>query len=147
ANQLTDKDTIVLTDFANTTGDPLFDDTLTQGLSIQLEQSPFLELISDRRVDDTLKLMGHAAGERLTPELTREVCVRTGSKAMLAGSIVGLGKQYVIGLKAVNCDTGEVLAEAQEQAAEKEAVLKALDAAAVTMRSKLGESHSSVQTH
>jgi len=147
ANQLTDKDTIVLTDFANTTGDPLFDDTLTQGLSIQLEQSPFLELISDRRVDDTLKLMGHAARERLTPELTREVCVRTGSKAMLAGSIVGLGKQYVISLKAVNCDTGEVLAEAQEQAAEKEAVLKALDAAAVTMRSKLGESHSSVQTH
>jgi DNA-binding winged helix-turn-helix (wHTH) protein/tetratricopeptide (TPR) repeat protein len=147
ANRLTDKDTIVLTDFANTTGDVLFDDTLKQGLSVQLEQSPFLDLISDRRVDDTLKLMGHAGGERLTPDLTREVCVRTGSKAMLAGSIAALGKQYVIGLKAVNCDTGDVLAEAQEQAAGKEVVLKALDAAAVRMRSRLGESHSSVQTH
>jgi DNA-binding winged helix-turn-helix (wHTH) protein/Flp pilus assembly protein TadD len=147
ANRLTDKDTIVLTDFANTTGDALFDDTLKQGLSVQIEESPFLELISDRRVNDTLKLMGHSAGDRLTPELTREVCVRTGSKAMLAGSIVGLGKQYVIGLKAVNCDTGDVLAEAQQQATDKEAVLKALDAAAVRMRSRLGESHSSVQTH
>ena len=145
ANRLTDKDTLVLTDFTNTTGDALFDDTLKQGLSVQLMQSPFLELISDRRVNDTLKLMGHAAGDRLTPELAREVCVRTGSKAMLAGSIAGLGNQYVIGLKAVNCDTGDVLAEAQEQAADKEAVLKALDAATVSMRSRLGESHGSVQ--
>jgi eukaryotic-like serine/threonine-protein kinase len=96
-NGLTDKDTIVLTDFANTTGDALFDDTLKEGLSVQLMQSPFLELISDRRVDNTLKLMGRAAGDRLTPELAREVCVRTGSKAMLAGSIAGLGNQYVIG--------------------------------------------------
>lgn len=146
-NGLSDKDTIVLTDFANTTGDALFDDTLKEGLSVQLMQSPFLELISDRRVDDTLKLMGRAAGDRLTPELAREVCVRTGSKAMLAGSIAGLGNQYVIGLKAVTCDTGDVLAEAQEQAADKEAVLRALDAAAVSMRSRLGESHGSVQAH
>lgn len=146
-NRLTEKDTIVLTDFANTTGDALFDDTLKQGLSIQLEQSPFLELISDRHVNDTLKLMGHAAGSRLTPEFAREVCVRTGSKAMLAGSIAGLGKQYVIGLKAVNCDTGDVLAEAQEQAADKEEVLKALDAASISLRRRLGESHSSLQTH
>ena len=145
--KLTDQDTIVLSDFDNKTGDAVFDDTLKQGLSVQLEQSPFLNLISDRRVNETLKLMGRPAGDRLTPEVTREVCVRTGSKAMLTGSIAGLGSQYVIGLKAVNCDTGDVLAEAQEQAAGKEAVLKALDAAAVSLRSKLGESLSLVQKY
>jgi len=144
---LTDKDSIVLSDFTNTTGDNIFDDTLKQGLSVQLEQSPFLNLVSERKVNETLKLMGRPAGDRLTPEVTREVCQRTSSKAMLAGSIAGLGSQYVIGLKAVNCDTGDVLAEAQEQAAGKEAVLKALDAAAVGLRSKLGESLSSVQKY
>ena len=113
---LTDKDTIVLSDFTNTTGDSVFDDTLKQGLSVQLEQSPFLDLISERKVNETLKLMGRAAGDRLTPEVTREVCLRTGSKAMLTGSIAGLGSQFVIGLKAVNCNTGDMLAEAQEQA-------------------------------
>ena len=142
---LTDKDTIVLSDFDNKTGDPVFDDTLKQGLSVQLEQSPFLDLVSDRKVNQTLKLMGRPAGDRLTPEVTREVCQRTGSKAMLTGSIAELGSQYVIGLKAVNCNTGDVLAEAQEQAAGKEAVLKALDAAALSIRGKLGESLSSVQ--
>ena len=126
-SRLTEKDTIVLADFDNKTGDAVFDDTLKQGLSVQLEQSPFLDLISDRKVNETLKLMGRPAGDRLTPEVTREVCQRTGSKAMLTGSIAGLGSQYVIGLKAVNCNTGDVLAEAQEQAAGKEAVLKALD--------------------
>jgi serine/threonine protein kinase/tetratricopeptide (TPR) repeat protein len=145
--RLTEKDTIVLSDFNNRTGDSVFDDTLKQGLSVQLEQSPFLALVSDRKVDETLKLMGRPAGERLTPEVTREVCQRTGSKAMLTGSIAGLGSQYVIGLKAVTCDTGDVLAEAQEQAAGKEGVLKALDAAAVSLRSKLGESLSSVQKY
>jgi len=145
--KLTDKDTLVLSDFDNKTGDAVFDDTLKQGLSVQLEQSPFLSLISDRRVNDTLKLMGRPAGDRLTPDVTREVCERTSSKAMLLGSIAGLGSQYVIGLKAVNCNTGDVLAEAQEQAAGKEAVLKALDAAAVSLRSKLGESLSSVQKY
>jgi len=145
--RLTDKDTIVLSDFDNKTGDSVFDDTLKQGLSVQLEQSPFLAPLSDRRVNETLKLMGRPAGDRLTPEVTQEVCERTGSKAMLTGSIAGLGTQYVIGLKAVNCNTGDVLAEAQEQAAGKEAVLKALDAAAVSMRSKLGESLSSVQKY
>ena len=145
--RLTDKDTIVLSDFNNKTGDSVFDDTLKQGLSVQLEQSPFLALVSERKVNDTLKLMGRPAGDRLTPEVTREVCQRTGSKAMLAGSIAGLGTRYVIGLKAVNCNTGDVLAEAQEQAASKEAVLKALDAAALKMRSKLGESLSSVEKH
>ena len=143
--RLTDKDTIVLSDFDNKTGDPVFDDTLKQGLSVQLEQSPFLRLISERKVNETLKLMERPAGERLTPEATHEVCQRTGSEAMVTGSIAGLGSQYVIGLKAVNCNTGDVLAEAQEQAAGKEAVLKALDNAAVSLRSKLGESLSSVQ--
>ena len=147
AKPLTDKDVLVLADFTNTTGDGVFDDTLKQGLSVQLEQSPFLNLVSERKVNETLKLMGRPAGDRLTPEVTREVCQRTGSKAMLVGSISGLGSQYVIGLKAVNCETGDVLAEAQEQAVAKEAVLKALDAAAVRLRSKLGESLSSVQKH
>jgi serine/threonine protein kinase/tetratricopeptide (TPR) repeat protein len=143
--KLTDKDSIVLGDFTNTTGDAVFDDTLKQGLSMQLEQSPFLDLISEGRVNQTLRLMGRSSGDRLTPEVTREVCQRTGSKAMLTGSIAGLGSQYVIGLKAVNCNSGDLLAEAQEQAAGKEAVLKALDSAAVSIRSKLGESVSTVQ--
>jgi len=146
-NHLTDKDTIVLSDFDNKTGDAVFDDTLKQGLSVQLEQSPFLALVSERRVNETLRLMGRPVGDRLTPEVTREVCQRTRSKGMLTGSIAGLGSQYVIGLKAVNCNTGDVLAEAQEQAAGKEAVLKALDAAAISMRSNLGESLSSVQKY
>jgi serine/threonine protein kinase/tetratricopeptide (TPR) repeat protein len=145
--RLTDKDTIVLSDFDNKTDDSVFDDTLKQGLSVQLEQSPFLGLVSERKVNETLKLMGRQAGDRLTPEVTHEVCQRTGSKAMLTGSVAGLGSQYVIGLKAVNCNTGDVLAEAQEQAAGKEAVLKALDAAAVSLRGKLGESLSSVQKY
>ena len=145
--RLTDKDTIVLSDFDNKTGDSVFDDTLKQGLSVQLEQSPFLALVSERKVNETLKLMGRPAGDRLTPLVTQEVCLRTGSKAILTGSIAGLGSQYVIGLKAENCNTGDVLAEAQEQAAGKEAVLKALDAAAVSLRGKLGESLSSVQKY
>ncbi len=147
AHPLSATDAIVLADFANTTGDPVFDDTLRQGLSVQLEQSPFLDLVSERKVNETLKLMGRPAGDRLTPEVTREVCQRTRSRAMLTGSIVGLGSQYVIGLKAANCNTGDVLAEAQEQAARKEAVLKALDNAAISLRSKLGESLSSVQKY
>ena len=145
--KLTEKHSVILADFTNTTGEEVFDDTLRQGLSIQLEQSPLVNLISDRKVNETLKLMGRPAGDRLTPEVTREVCQRTSSRAMLTESIVGLGSQYVIGLKAVNCDTGDVLAEAQEQAAGKEAVLKALDNAAVSLRSKLGESLSSVQRY
>jgi class 3 adenylate cyclase/Tfp pilus assembly protein PilF len=147
AHSLSATDTIVLADFANTTGDPVFDDALRQGLSVQLEQSPFLELVSERKVNETLKLMGRPAGDRLTPMVTREVCQRTHSKAMLTGSIAGLGSQFVIGLKAVNCNTGDVLGGAQEQAASKEAVLKALDNAAISLRSKLGESLSSVQKY
>jgi tetratricopeptide (TPR) repeat protein len=147
SKRLTDKDTIVLSDFDNKTGDAVFDDTLKQGLSVQLEQSPFLALVSERKVNETLKLMGRSAGDRLTPEVTHEVCQRTGSKAMLASSIAMLGSQYVIGLKAVNCNTGDVLVEAQEQAAGKETVLKALDNAAVSLRGKLGESLSSVEKY
>jgi serine/threonine protein kinase/predicted Zn-dependent protease len=147
SNRLTEKDTIVLSDFDNKTGDAIFDDTLKQGLSVQLEQSPFLALVSERRVNETLKLMGRPAGDRLTPEVTHDVCLRTGSKVMLTGSIASLGSQYVIGLKAVNCNTGDVLAEAQEQATGKEAVLKALDNAAVSLRGKLGESLVSVQKY
>jgi serine/threonine protein kinase/tetratricopeptide (TPR) repeat protein len=145
--RLTEKDTIILSDFNNKTGDSVFDDTLKQGLSVHLEQSPFLALVSDRKVNETLKLMGRSAGDRLTPDVTHEVCQRVGSKAMVTSSIATLGSQYVIGLKAATCDTGEVLAETQEQAAGKEAVLKALDAAAVSLRSKLGESLSSVQKY
>ena len=147
AHALTDRDTIVLADFDNKTGDAVFDDTLRQGLSVQLEQSPFLSLISENKVNQTLKLMGRPTGERLTPEVTRDVCQRTGSKAMLTGSIVALGSQYVIGLRAINCNSGDVLAEAQEQAAGKEMVLKVLDTAAFDMRSKLGESLSSMQKY
>jgi tetratricopeptide (TPR) repeat protein len=144
---LASKDTIVLSDFENRTGDAVFDDTLRQGLSVQLAQSPFLSMISESKINQTLKMMGHSSGDRLTPEVTREVCQRTGSKAMLTGSIAGLGSQYVIGLKAVNCQSGDLLAEVQEQAAGKEGVLKALDTAAVNLRSKLGESLSTVQEY
>jgi serine/threonine protein kinase/tetratricopeptide (TPR) repeat protein len=147
AKPLTDKDSIVLSDFTNTTGDSVFDDTLKQGLSVQLEQSPFLDLVSERKVNEALKLMGRSAGDPLTPEVTRQVCQRTGSRAMLTGSIASLGSQYVIGLKAADCSTGDILAQAQEQAATKETVLKALDDAAVSLRSKLGESLSSVQKY
>jgi tetratricopeptide (TPR) repeat protein len=144
---LTDKDSIVLSDFDNKTNDSVFDDALKQGLSVQLEQSPFLDLVSGDKIKATLRLMGHPAGERLTPEITREVCQRTGSRAMIAGSIAALGSQYVVGLKASDCNSGEVLAEAQEPAAGKEQVLKALNGAAVNLRGKLGESLSSVQKY
>jgi eukaryotic-like serine/threonine-protein kinase len=144
---LTDKDTVVLADFDNKTGDPVFNDTLKQGLAIQLEQSPFLELISQGKVNQTLKLMGRSAGDLVTPEVAREVCQRTGSKAMITGLIANLGSQYVIDLEAVDCNTGDVLAEAQEQASAKEAALKALDKTAISLRSKLGESLASVQEY
>ena len=147
AKKLSVRDTILLSEFTNTTGDRVFDDTLKQGLSVQLEQSPFLKLLSESKVNGTLKMMGRQPGESLTPEVAREICQRTGSRATLAGSIAALGSQYVIGLKAVDCQTGDTLTEAQEQAPGKEGVLKALDAAAATMRSRLGESLSSVQRY
>ena len=115
----TDKDTIVLADFTNTTGDPVFDETLRQGLSVQLQQSPFLSLVSDERIRRTLPLMEQPADARLTPELAQDVCVRTGSAAVLEGSIASLGSQYVLGLRAKNCTTGDILADEQAQAARK----------------------------
>jgi serine/threonine protein kinase/Flp pilus assembly protein TadD len=145
AHALTEKDTIVLADFANTTGDPVFDDTLKQALSIALRQSPFLNALSDQKIKDTLGLMGRSSGERLTAQVAREVCQRTGSTAVLEGSISSLGSEYVIGLNATNCRTGDPLAQEQVQASRKEEVLKALGEAATKLRPKLGESLSTVQ--
>lgn len=145
ANALTETDTVVLGDFANKTGDPVFDDTLRQGLAVQLEQSPFLSLVSDARVQQTLRLMGQPPGARLTPDVARDVCRRMGSKAYVAGSIANLGNQYVIGLSAVNCATGDPLVAEQAQAAGKEKVLDALGHATSNMRGKLGESLSTVE--
>jgi eukaryotic-like serine/threonine-protein kinase len=145
AHALTDKDTIVLADFTNSTGDPVFDGTLRQGLSVQLEQSPFLSIISDQQIQQTLRLMGQSAEAKLTPAIARELCQRTGSAAVLDGSIASLGNQYVLGLKAVNCRTGDALAEEQATADGKERVLKALGDAAAKLRGKLGESLSTVQ--
>jgi eukaryotic-like serine/threonine-protein kinase len=143
--KLTDKDTIVLADFINTTGDPVFDGALRQGLAVQLEQSPFLSLISEKRIQQGLRLMGEPAETKLTPEIARELCQRTGSDAVLDGSIASLGSQYVLGIRATNCHTGDVLAEEQATANSKEQALKALDGSATRLRSKLGESLSSVQ--
>src|SRR5215471_9323882 len=113
AHALNETDTIVLADFTNKTGDPVFDDTLRQGLVVQLEQSPFLSLVSERQAQQTLQLMGKPAGERLTPELARELCQRVGSKAYLSGTISNIGSQYVLGINAVNCQTGDPLAQEQ----------------------------------
>jgi serine/threonine protein kinase/tetratricopeptide (TPR) repeat protein len=145
AAQLTEKDTIVLADFTNTTGDPVFDDALKQALAVDLGQSPFLNILSDRRVGETLQLMGRPATERVTPDVAREICVRTGSKATLSGSISKLGSQYLIGLEAVSCNNGDNLAKEQTEASSKEEVVKAVDKAALSLRAKLGESLASVQ--
>jgi tetratricopeptide (TPR) repeat protein/predicted Ser/Thr protein kinase len=145
--KLTDKDTIVLADFTNTTGDPLFDGTLRQGLAIQLEQSPFLTLVSEGRIHQTLRLMGRAADARLTPEIAKEICERTASAAVLEGSIARLGSQYVLGLRAMNCRTGDVLDEEQAQAARKEDVLNSLSQIASKFRTRVGESLSTVEKH
>jgi len=145
--KLTDKDTIVLADFANTTGDPVFDGTLRQGLAVQLEQSPFLNLLSDQRIRKTLGLMGRPADARLTPDLAREVCERTAGAAVLDGSIASLGTQFVLGLRATNCYTGDVLDEEQVQAARKEDVLNSLSRIANKFRTRVGESLATVEKH
>jgi Tfp pilus assembly protein PilF len=142
---LTGTDTVVVADFANSTGDPVFEGTLKQALLVQLSQSPFLNVLSDQKTAQVLRLMGHTPGESLTPGVAREVCQRTQSKAMLAGSIASLGNEYVIGLQAVNCDSGDVLVRGQSTAAGKDRVLKAIDEVAINIREKLGESSSSVQ--
>jgi DNA-binding winged helix-turn-helix (wHTH) protein/tetratricopeptide (TPR) repeat protein len=141
------KDTVVLADFANSTGDPVFDDTLRQGLAIELRQSPFLSLISDQRIAHTLRLMGHVAGARLTPELARGICERTGSAAVLDGSIAPLGNQYVVTLQARSCRSGEVLDQEQTQAARKEDVLSALSRISSSFRNRVGESLTTIQEH
>jgi tetratricopeptide (TPR) repeat protein/class 3 adenylate cyclase len=138
-------DTIVLADFANSTGDPIFDDTLKTALSISLRQSPFLNVLSDSEVAKTLQLMTRPTSTKLTPEVARELCQRAGSKAYLAGTIGSLGREYVLGLKAVNCRNGDTLAEEQATAASKEKVLDTLGQAATKLRGELGESLASVQ--
>ena len=147
APRLSEKDTIVLADFDNNTGDPVFDDTLRQGLSVELQQSPFLSLIGDQKVRQTLALMGQPKNARLTPEIAREVCERTGSAAILAGSIRSLGSQYVLGLQAKTCNTGNILDQEQAQAARREDVLNTLSQVARKFRTRVGESLATVEKH
>jgi serine/threonine protein kinase len=145
--KLTDKDTIVLADFDNKTGDPVFDDTLRQGLSVELQQSPFLSLIGDQQVQQTLAFMGQPKDSPLTPEIAREICERTGSAAILDGSIASLGSQYVLGLRAKNCNTGKILDQEQTQAPKREDVLNSLSEIARSLRTRVGESLATVQKH
>ena len=141
------RDTVVLADFANSTGDPVFDETLREGLAIELEQSPFLSLISDQRIRHMLGLMGHPAGSRITLEIARGVCERTGSAAVLEGSIAPLGSQYVLELRAKSCRSGDVLDHEQVQVAKKEDVLNALGQISSRFRERLGESLTTIQEH
>jgi len=144
---LAETDSVLLADFANATGDPVFDGTLQQGLEIQLKQSPFLSLVPEERVQQTLRMMGQPPDARLTPEIAREVCERTASAAVLDGSIAKLGSQYVLGLRAKNCRTGAVLADEQAQAARKEDVLNALSEIASKFRARVGESLTTVKKY
>jgi tetratricopeptide (TPR) repeat protein len=147
APKLTDKDMLVLADFVNKTGDPVFDDTLRQGLAVQLEQSPFLSLVSEQRIQQALGLMGQPKDARLTPQIAREICERTASSAVLDGSIGRLGSQYVLGLRARSCRTGDVLDDEQVEAARKEDVLTALSQIAGRFRTRIGESLTTVAKH
>src|SRR6266446_5753346 len=146
ATPLTEKDTIVLADFDNTTGDAVFDGALKQALAVQLGQSPFLNILSDRKINETLRLMGRGPNERVTREVAQEICLRTGSKALLAGSISRLGNEYMVGLEAVGCGNGDSLAKEQAAASTKEDAVKAVGKVGASLRAKLGESLSSVQT-
>jgi len=144
---LSERDTVVLADFANSTGDPVFDGTLRQGMAVQLEQSPYLSLISDQRIRHALGLMGMSADAKLTPELARGICERTGSAAVLEGSIASLGSQYVLGLRAKRCRSGEILDEEMAQSARKEDVLNALSQIASRFRRRVGESLATIDQH
>jgi predicted Zn-dependent protease len=144
---LTDRETVVVADFANTTGDPVFDGTLRQGLAIQLQQSTFLSLTTDTRIQQLLRLMGQPEGATLTPAIAREICERMGGGAILEGSIASLGAQYVLGVRASGCRSGSVLGEEQEQVAKKEDVLNALSGIASRLRVQLGESLSTLDEH
>jgi eukaryotic-like serine/threonine-protein kinase len=145
AQTLTEKDSILLADFVNTTGDPVFDGTLKQALAVQLEQSPYLNIVPDQTVRQALQFMGRSVDERVTGSVAREICERENIKAMLSGSIAALGSQYVIALDATNCGTGASLAREQVTAATKEAVLPTVGKAASSLRGKLGESLASIQ--
>jgi serine/threonine protein kinase/tetratricopeptide (TPR) repeat protein len=145
SSSLTERDTVVLADFANSTSDAVFDDALKTALSVSLRQSPFLNMLSDSEVAKTLQLMTRPAGTKLTPEVARELCQRTASKAYIVGSIGSLGSEYVLGLKAVNCQSGDMLAQEQSTAESKEKVLQALGEAASKLRGELGESLATVQ--
>ena len=145
ASALTEKDTVVLADFVNTTGDAVFDGTLKQALAVQLEQSPYLNLLPESRVREALRFMGRQPDERISNDVAREICMREGAKAMLAGSIASLGTHYVITLSALNAQNGDALAREEVEAESKEQVLKSLDRAASGLRGKLGESIGSVQ--
>src|SRR3984885_13352473 len=147
AQQLTEKDSILLADFVNTTGDPVFDGTLKQALAVQLDQSPYLNIVPDRTIRSALQFMGRSADERVTGSVAREICEREHIKAMLSGSIATLGSQYVVALDATNCATGDSLAREQVTAATKEAVLSAVGKAASSLRGKLGESLASIQKY
>ena len=144
---LTEKDTIVLADFENKTGDPVFDDALRQGLSVELQQSPFLSLISDRQVQQQLALMGQPKEARLTSDVAQQVCERTASAMILEGSIANLGSQYVLGLRAKDCSTGNILDQEQIQAARREDVLNSLSEIVRSLRTRLGESQATVEQH
>ena len=144
---LTAKDTIVLADFNNSTGEKVFDDILKPALEFQLEQSPFLKLLSDQKVNDTLRMMGHPANEPLTPKIAHEICLRTNSKALLGGTIVALGDHYQIELRATNCETGDTLAGSEVEAENRNNVLKAVREVGNDMRQKLGESLTSVKRY
>jgi serine/threonine protein kinase/tetratricopeptide (TPR) repeat protein len=147
AATLTDTDTILLADFTNSTNDPVFDDTLRQGLAVQLQQSPFLSIISDERIRTTLPLMNQSPDARLTADVARVVCVRTGGAAVLQGSIAALGSQYVLGLRATNCSTGDILADEQAQASRKEDVLSTLSQMATRFRTRVGESLATIERY
>jgi serine/threonine protein kinase len=146
-SKLTEKDTIVLADFKNTTGDSVFDDALKQGLRVQLEQSPFLNILSDQKVSEELRMMGRSSDQPLTAEVAQDLCQRAASKVVLTGSISSLGSHYVIGLNALNCATGDALASEQVEVDHRERVLKALSDSATSVRKKLGESLVSVQKY
>jgi len=147
SSALTDKDTILLADFTNTTGDPVFDATLKQALAAHLRQSPFLDIFSEDRVHDTLKFMNREPDERITGEVAREICERNGIKAMLVGTISSVGSHYMISLDALNAKTGTSIASEQMEAEGKEQVLKSLGQAASKLREELGESLSSIQKY
>jgi tetratricopeptide (TPR) repeat protein len=142
---LTEKDTVLLADFVNTTGEPVFDGTLKQALAVQLGQSPFLNIFPDERVNETLRFMGRAPNERITKDVAKEICARQGIKAMIVGSIAGLGSHYIITIEAINAQAGDAIAREQAEADNKEQVLKALGKAASQLREKLGESLSSIK--